>query len=148
MHPLRRVVDPLLQRPLKMRERLGRAAEAHTLADVVPALLAERAVLTGQTDFERDAVADPQMAHLRANTGHDAGRLVAQRHGLAHEDVAVAVVREVVQVGAAEAGRLHGDLDFGGGRGRELSGFLGGVGGCEFSRVREGREEHLQPGGP
>lgn len=38
---------------------------------------------------------------------------MAECQGLLHDDVAVAVVVEVVEVGTAEAGGLHGDLDFG-----------------------------------
>ena len=38
---------------------------------------------------------------------------MAECQGLLDDDVAVAVVVEVVEVGAAEAGGLDGDLDFG-----------------------------------
>lgn len=37
---------------------------------------------------------------------------MAEREGLAHEDVAVAVVRVVVQVAATQAGGAYADLDF------------------------------------
>jgi hypothetical protein len=51
---------------------------------------------------------------------------VAQGHGLAHEDVAVAEVPVVVQVGAAEAGAADGDLEVCWGGCGEGAGFLDG----------------------
>jgi hypothetical protein len=43
---------------------------------------------------------------------------VAEAHGLAHDEVAIAAVVVVVEVRAAETGCADGDLDFGaGGRG-------------------------------
>lgn len=56
--------------------------------------------------------------------GDDAGGLVAQGQGLLDEDVAVAVVAEVVQVGAAEAGGLDGDEEVVGGEFGEGAFFL------------------------
>lgn len=50
---------------------------------------------------------------------------MAQGQRLAHEDVTVAEVAEVVQVGAAEAGGFDGDLDIVGSEGGEVPGFLG-----------------------
>jgi hypothetical protein len=50
---------------------------------------------------------------------------VAQRQGLAHQDVAVAEVAKVVQVRAAEPGRLDGYLDVVGAEGGQLTSFLG-----------------------
>lgn len=37
---------------------------------------------------------------------------MAQGEGFLDEDVAISVVVEVVQIGAAETGRLDGDLNF------------------------------------
>jgi hypothetical protein len=51
---------------------------------------------------------------------------VAERHGLAHDDVAIAVVPVVVQVGAAEAGATDADLEVCGVGGEDGAGFLGG----------------------
>lgn len=56
--PLSRVVDPLLQGTLKMREGLSGAAEVHTAADVIAAGETQLALLAGQADLEGDAVAD------------------------------------------------------------------------------------------
>lgn len=95
--PLRRVDDTLLQRPLRMRHRLCRAAEPHLAADVIPASAAETARLAREPDLEGHAV--PRLEGRRgASCDHDAAGLVAQRQGLTHEDVSVPVVRKVVQV--------------------------------------------------
>lgn len=119
-----------------MRPGLGRAAEAHALADVVAALVAEEALLAGQTDLERDVVADLEVGHACADGRDDAGRLVAQGQGLADDDVAIAVVVEVVQVGAAKARGLYGDLDLVAGRCRQDALFLEGSSQRQNSRLR------------
>lgn len=100
-----------------MRHCPGGAAEAHVAADVVPADVAEGAPAAGQANLEGDAVAGPEALGVGPGGDHDAARLVAQRQRLLHQDVAVAVVREVVQVRAAQARRLDGDVDLVGGEG-------------------------------
>lgn len=115
MTPLRRVIDPLLQRPLRVRRaRLRGTAKPHALADVVAALEAALALLAGQPHFQGHAVAD---AEVRGGDfgayAHDyAGGLVAEGERFATYDVAVAEVLVVVQVGAAETGCCHCDLEF------------------------------------
>lgn len=108
-----------------MRDRLGRTAELHAAADIVPPLVAVLAALAGKANLEGDAVAGPQGGDAIAGGEDGAAGLVAEGEGFADEDVAVAEVVEVVQVGAAEAGGLYGDLDFVAGRGGEVSCFLG-----------------------
>lgn len=49
---------------------------------------------------------------------------MTESQGLLHDDVAVAVVVKVMEIGAAETGGLHGDLDFGCFWGAELAVFL------------------------
>ena len=116
--------DGLLESALGVGEGLGGAAEPHLAADVVAALEAERALAARLADLEGDLVADLEACDARADGGHDARRLVAERQGLPHQDVAVAEVVEVVQVRAAETRSLDGDLDLvGGGRG-QLAFFL------------------------
>ena len=115
----------LLQGALGMGVGLGGAPELHLPADVVAALAAQLARLAGLADLEGHAVARLQRGDGRAHGGDDAGRLVAQRQGLPHEDVAVAEVAEVVQVRAAEAGRLDGHLDMVGAERGQHSFFLG-----------------------
>jgi hypothetical protein len=90
---------------------LGGAPELHLSADVVPALLAELARFAGLADLEGYVVARPKRSDAGAHRGDDAGGLMAQRQGLAHQDVAVAEVTKVVQVRAAQARRLDGYLD-------------------------------------
>lgn len=111
--PLGRVVDALLQRALEVRKRLCRAAEAHAAADVVAAVVAVLACVARDADLESNAVTRGQVLDSRADRYYSAAGLVAQRQGLLDNDVAVAVVVEVVQVGAAEASRLNSDLHLG-----------------------------------
>ena len=124
MTPRSRMGDSLLEGALGVGEGLGGAAEPHLAADVVAALEAEGALAARLADLEGDLVADLEGRDARADGGHDARRLVAERQGLPHQDVAVAEVVEVVQVRAAETRGLDGDLDLVGGGGRELAIFL------------------------
>jgi hypothetical protein len=109
--PSRRVVDPLLQCALRMWERLGRASEVHALAYVVPPFKTQLTLLTRLADLERNPVTHLEVTDARTDGRDDARGLVTQRQGFPDEDVAITVVTEVVQVGAAEAGGLDGDLD-------------------------------------
>lgn len=103
--------DGVLEGALGVGKRFGRGAEGHGAADVVAAAGAEGAGGAGLADLEGDAVAwlEGGWRDAAADGGDDAGGFVAEGEGLAHEDVAVAVVRVVVQVGAAEAGGFDGD---------------------------------------
>ena len=92
------VIDPVLQRTLRMREALRTTPKSHGLANVVSPLLAPLALLARLTDFKRDFVTNIEVLDLGANTNNDTGRLVAEREGLLHDDVAIAVVSVVVQV--------------------------------------------------
>lgn len=95
------MIDALLQRALRVGERLGRAAKLHAPADVVAADFAVLAALAGQADLEGHAVAGRQVPHGAADGDDGAAGLVAEGEGLADNDVAVAVVVKVVQIGAA-----------------------------------------------
>lgn len=110
-----------------MGERLGRTPELHAAADVVAIGSAELALATRKADLECNAVSDSQAVGIGPDGDDGAAGLVAEGQRLAHEDVAVAEVREVVQVGAAQARGLDGDLDFGGGGGSERAVLLRGV---------------------
>lgn len=98
MTPSGWMVDPLLQRALRVRDGLSRAAEAHAAADVVPAGCAEVTLLAGQANLEGDLVANAQGRDGGTCGRNHATGLVTEREGLAHEDVPVAEVAEVVQV--------------------------------------------------
>lgn len=111
VYPSRRVVDSLLQRSLHVRKRLGRAPKLHASADVVSPAVAVLAAFARQADLERDAIARLEVRDTRSHGDDGAAGFVAQRQRLAHEDVAIAVVAKVVQVRAAEASGLDGDLD-------------------------------------
>lgn len=118
------MVDPLLQRPLRVRYCFRTAPELHLPTDVVALSIAVLATLARQSDFERHAVTSLQVRHRGADGGDETAGLVAKGQRLTDNDVAVAVVIVVVQVGAAETGGLNSDLDFVGGRSRKLSRFL------------------------
>ncbi len=118
------MVDAFLQRALRVRECLGRTAKLHAPADVVAADVAVLAALAGQADLEGHAVAGRQVLHGAANGDDGAAGLVAEGEGLADDDVAVAVVVKVVQVGAAETGGLNGDLDLIGSGTGQIAPFL------------------------
>jgi hypothetical protein len=54
--PRSRVINPILQRALRMRKRLCTASEPHSLADIVPPLFTPVACLAWQSNFQRDFV--------------------------------------------------------------------------------------------
>lgn len=118
------MVNSLLERSLEVRESLGRATESHATADVVAARRAVFAVLTRHTNLERNAISSSNVLDISANSNNGAARLVAKSERLANNDVAVAAMIVVVQVGAAKAGGLDGDLDFVGSGSCNVSIFL------------------------
>jgi hypothetical protein len=69
MTPLSRMINPLLQRTLKMRETLCRRAEFHFFADVVAAFGAAVAGIAGDAYFEGYAVAGGKVCDGRAGGG-------------------------------------------------------------------------------
>ena len=124
MTPGRRMIYPLLERSLVMRHALGAAAEPHLLAEVVPPLAADAALAAGDTDLERDAVADLEPGHPRADGHNDAGRLVAERQRRARAQVPVGELLVVGHVGPAYARRPERDLQLAVSRRLEGPGFL------------------------
>lgn len=99
MTPLGRVINFLLQRPLRMRKDLGRAAKPHGATDVIPAHGAVLTRLARDADLEGHLVAHPQLGGGLIPNGDDgAGGLVAQGQGLLHGNVADGEMVEVVQV--------------------------------------------------
>lgn len=94
-----------------MGEGLCGRAELHLRADVVAALFAEAALAAGEADFEGDSVADFEGCYFGADGCDCASGFVAETHWRAHDEVAIAAVGVVVQVGAAEASGCDGDLD-------------------------------------
>lgn len=92
------MIDPLLQRPLHVRKRLGRAAKLHASANVVSAARAVVTRLAWQANLERDAIAWLEVGDGRPYSDDCAAGFVAQRQRLADEDVAIAVVVVVVHI--------------------------------------------------
>ena len=62
--PRCRVIDPILQRSLCVREALRATSKPHTLANVVPSLLAPLARLAWQTDFQRYFISNTEVLNL------------------------------------------------------------------------------------
>ena len=73
MAPGRRMVYPLLERPLIMRHALGATTETHPFAQVVPSLAADATLAAGDADLERDTVPDIEPHCPGTNSHHDAG---------------------------------------------------------------------------
>lgn len=96
MAPSSRVIYPLLQRPLEMREALRAASKAHLLAEIIPTSPAYAAVSTWYADLQGHAVAEGEAAHLRAYGDDHARGLVAEGQGLAGAQVAIC---ELLKVG-------------------------------------------------
>lgn len=118
------MIDLALQRALEVREALRRAPESQRFADVVSSAFAKAAFHTRDSDFEGDPIAYFERRDIAPSGNYDASGLVAESQGLADNDVAVAVVVEIMQVGAAETCALHGNLDFRCFWGTELAMFL------------------------
>jgi hypothetical protein len=124
MTPLGRMIDPLLQCTLEMRETLCRRAEFHILADVVAALFTTVTGIAGNADFQSYSVAGGEVGYGRTDSGDDAGGFMTESQGFADENVAVAVVVVVVEVAAAEAGAVDCYLDLVCRGSGEVAGFL------------------------
>lgn len=106
------MIDPLLQRPLKMGNALRRTPKPQTLTYIIPSLFTQFTFLTRKSDFKSNSVSNFQVCDTWANSCHDAGGLVTKSEGFLDDDIAVAVVVEVMEVGAAETCGLDCDLDF------------------------------------
>lgn len=119
------MVHALLQRAIKVGERLRARAEAHGLAQIVPSFPAIITLLAHYTALNRHAHAHSQrgaigtMGHTGTKGGDDAGGFVAEDEGRLDAEVAVAAVGVVVKVGAAEACGADGKLGFARGGGPE-----------------------------
>jgi hypothetical protein len=68
--PFGRVVNPLLERSLKVWHRLGTTSEPHSGTEVISASLARPTVITRDTNLQRDSVTNLEPRHGFAN-GYD-----------------------------------------------------------------------------
>lgn len=116
MTPNSRVIYPLLEGALEVRDALGAAPEPHLPAEVVPAPPADGALAARDADLEGHAVAHRERpdGHLRADSHHDARGLVAEGQRRAGAQVPVGELLVVRHVRAADPRRLHGDLQLAG----------------------------------
>lgn len=124
MTPSCRMVDAILERALKVWEGLGGASEAHGLADVVTTFGAPGTCAAGQPDLQGDFVTDLKAHHLWADGDDRASRLMAERHGFLDEDISIAIVVVVVQIGPTEARSMDCHLQLARGWAGDGSAFL------------------------
>lgn len=117
----------------------GRGGEAHLRAEVVVAGAAVVAAAAGVSGLEGDAVTGLKVVDVGADLDDGAGGLVAEDHGLAQDKGADGAVEPVVDVGAADAGVVHGDEDIVGG----LEGGLGDLGVADILGLVEEEGEVL-----
>ena len=89
----------------------GSGGELHVRAEVVVARKALDAAAAGVAGLESDAVADGEGLDGVADGNDGAGRLVAEDHGVLHDEVADGAVEPVVDIGTADAGVVDGDED-------------------------------------
>lgn len=78
MTKLRGMINPLLQRPLKMWERLRTTPEPQSLTNIIASLFTSIAFFAGDTDFEGYAIAGFEGGDGGADGGDDAGGFVAE----------------------------------------------------------------------
>ena len=95
-----------------MWKRLRRAPKPHLLANVISPLHASLALLAWQSHLQSHLIPDFEPRDTRPDCGNYAGRFMAKRHGLVHENVTIAVVVVVMEVRATETGGADIDLEF------------------------------------
>lgn len=76
--PNSRMINPLLQRPLKMRYTLRTTPKPHLLAKIIPSFPTDPTLPAWNPYFERNAVADLESIHLRSDGAYDAGGFMAE----------------------------------------------------------------------
>lgn len=81
-----------------MGYRLGRAPKLHLTTDVVPPRETQFTVLTRLSHLKCHSVTDLKRRDAGSDSSDDAGRLMTQSQGLAHDDITIAVMIEVVEV--------------------------------------------------
>lgn len=113
MAPFRRMIHPVHKRTPRMRARLRRAPKPHLGAEIISPTPTQLARLARLSHLERDPLTHlpPTILPCGLTHGyHNPARLVSECQWLLHENVAVAVVRVVVQVATAERRRPYRDL--------------------------------------
>lgn len=98
MTPSRWMIDPVLQRPLRMRESLRTTPEAHPLTDIIPSLLTPVTAPARKSHFQRNFISYLKALHILTDRYHNTSGFVAQRHRFFDHDVAIAVVPVVVEI--------------------------------------------------
>ena len=84
-----RMVYPVLERALEMREALRTTPEPHFLAEIVAAFPADAALSTRDAHLQRHPITKLEAAHLRADGNDSAGGLMAKGERLAGAEVAI-----------------------------------------------------------
>ena len=124
MAPYRRVVNPLLESPLKVRNALRTTSELHLFAKIVSAFSADPALATGNADFQGHFVPNCKSIDLRANAYNYPGRFMSKGQRRTSTEVAIGKLLVVAHIRPADAGGLDLDLKLACRRLFETSGFL------------------------
>ena len=103
MTPSSRVIDTVLKRALCMRKCFCRTPEIHPFADVIPPFGTPLTFPTGQARLKSYLVPNLKVGHCGAHSDNYACGFMAQRHRFLYNDVAIAVMPVVVEVGTTEA---------------------------------------------
>ncbi|MND39747.1 hypothetical protein D3C80_304730 [compost metagenome] len=103
--------EALAECTLNMRHGHGGAIKAHVQALVLLALQAEFAMVAGPARRYGNTVANSQTGNPLSQSLDGTGHLMAKDHRLTHAHGAETAVIVIMQVGAADAARLDGDLD-------------------------------------
>ena len=72
------MVDPLLQRPLEVRNTFGTTSKSHLLAEIVTTLSADDTLGTRNPNLQGYSVTNGESRDLRTNADYDAGRFMTK----------------------------------------------------------------------
>lgn len=122
--PYRRVVNPLLKSPLKVRNAFRTTPELHLFAKVVSSFSADSALATGNADFQGHFVPNCKSIDLRANAHNYPGRFMSKGQRRTSTEVAIGKLLIITHIRPADAGGLDLDLKLACRGLFETSGFL------------------------
>ena len=126
MTPNSRMIDPLLQCPLKMRHTLRTTSKPHLLTEIIPPLPANCALATGNTNFKCHAVANGKAIDACADADDYARGFMTEGERCTGAEIAIGEFLIVGYVGAADTCGLDLDLEFACGGLFDCACFLGG----------------------
>ena len=71
------MINPLLQRPLRMRHRLGTTSKFHPRTNIIPPFFTPFACFARQANFKRDFIPNREVRDRGADGDYHAGGFVA-----------------------------------------------------------------------